>query len=153
MFQRGSETAGPADAESKAEPKADMSGPSERARENVRLAPLQKAESTRAAELLAGIKAYDDGKYAESGKVLRSALPSLNKSDQVQAHKYLGFIECSLGRKTQCRMEFTRALKIDPGFELEPSEAGHPLWGPVFRSVKQKSQQPQQNAGVKKTQK
>jgi hypothetical protein len=28
------------------------------------------------------------------------------------------------------------ALDADPDFVLQPAEAGHPLWGPVFTSVK-----------------
>ena len=31
---------------------------------------------------------------------------------------------------------FGRALQLDPAFTLTPAEAGHPLWGPVFRSLK-----------------
>jgi hypothetical protein len=29
---------------------------------------------------------------------------------------------------------------LDPSFELEASEAGHPIWGPVFRNVKNAAQ-------------
>ena len=36
----------------------------------------------------------------------------------------------------QCRDEFRRALAVDPALELAPAEAGHPVWGPIFRSVK-----------------
>jgi len=25
---------------------------------------------------------------------------------------------------------------VDPGLELAPAEAGHPVWGPIFRSLK-----------------
>ena len=46
------------------------------------------------------------------------------------------FIHCAAGRQAQCREEFRRALEIDPQLELTPAEAGHPGWGPVFRSVK-----------------
>ena len=93
----------------------------------------------RSPQLLAGIAAYDDGRYAEAAKALRSALASkLDKSDEVSAHKYLAFIECSTRRRTQCREEFRKALRIDPSFDLEPAEAGHPVWGPIFRGLKQK---------------
>ena len=34
------------------------------------------------------------------------------------------------------REEFQKILDIAPDFELTPAEAGHPTWGPVFRSVK-----------------
>jgi hypothetical protein len=27
-------------------------------------------------------------------------------------------------------------LDLNPALELEPAESGHPIWGPVFRSLK-----------------
>ena len=70
--------------------------------------------------------------------MLRAALASgLTTSEQVEAHRYLAFIECSANRRTQCRNEFSKALAIDPTLELKPAEAGHPVWGPIFRSLKQ----------------
>ena len=35
-----------------------------------------------------------------------------------------------------CREEFRKALDIDPSFELSEDEAGHPVWGSVFRGLK-----------------
>lgn len=88
-------------------------------------------------ELNAGIKSYENGNYKESARQLQSALDQgLDKSSQVQAHKYLAFIHCVSGRQSQCRSEFSKALDADPKFTLQPAEAGHPLWGPVFTSVK-----------------
>jgi tetratricopeptide (TPR) repeat protein len=87
--------------------------------------------------LRAGISHYENGRYDESARSLRIALKrGLPKPDQVAAHKYLAFIQCAAGREAQCRDEFQRALRIDPNFELTAAEAGHPVWGPVFRSVK-----------------
>lgn len=89
------------------------------------------------ADFNAGIKSYENGNYKESARQLQVALDQgLKKSDQVQAHKYLAFIHCVSGRQAQCRSEFNKALDIDPKFTLQPAEAGHPLWGPVFTSVK-----------------
>jgi Tfp pilus assembly protein PilF len=89
------------------------------------------------AELNAGIKSYENANYTESARQLQSAIDlGLYKSNQVQAHKYLAFIHCVSGRPAQCRGEFRKALDIDPEFVLQPAEAGHPLWGPVFTSVK-----------------
>lgn len=88
-------------------------------------------------KLSEGIGNYEDGNYRDAMKNLRSALDSgLSNAEQAQAHKYLAFIHCVSGRERQCRDEFRRALDADPNFELEPAEAGHPTWGPAFRTVK-----------------
>ena len=42
----------------------------------------------------------------------------------------------SRSRTSACRAEFRKAFEADPAFDLTPAEAGHPMWGPVFRSVK-----------------
>jgi Tfp pilus assembly protein PilF len=88
-------------------------------------------------ELAAGIKNYEDGKYNEATTNFQTAINTgLSDADQVTANKYLAFISCVSGRDRQCRAYFTRALELNPSFELEASEAGHPIWGPVFRNVK-----------------
>ena len=88
--------------------------------------------------LSAGISEFEEGRYPEATRSLNSALEQgLNStSDLARAHKYLAFIYCVSNRVAQCREEFSRALDANPGMELEPSEAGHPIWGPVFRSAK-----------------
>ncbi len=92
-------------------------------------------------DLASGIRLYEDGNYGDSARLLQSSLDEglSGKSDQVNAHKYLAFIHCVSGREAQCRNEFRAALKVDPSFELAANEAGHPTWGPVFRSVKARS--------------
>lgn len=89
-------------------------------------------------ELSTGIKSYEDGNYKAAAKSLQSALESglTFDSDSVRAHKYLAFIHCLSNREKQCRDEFRKALEKDSKFELEPAEAGHPIWGPAFRAVK-----------------
>lgn len=88
-------------------------------------------------QLQAGIKAYEDGRYPQASKNFEAALNAgLSRSGQVTAHKYLAFIHCVSKRERQCRSHFASALEIDREFELAPAEAGHPMWGPVFRSVK-----------------
>jgi hypothetical protein len=88
-------------------------------------------------ELQTGIKLYEDGRYKEALTSFQGALSAgLRADDQVIANKYLAFISCVSGRERQCRAYFSRALELNPSFELEPAEAGHPIWGPVFRSVK-----------------
>jgi len=95
-------------------------------------------EPTKAQQTLsAGLKQYEDGKYDQSQKSLASALQQgLSERDRVTAHKHLAFIHCASNREPECRAEFKKALSIDPGMNLAPEEAGHPVWGRVFRSVK-----------------
>ena len=89
-------------------------------------------------ELEKGIKSYEDGEYKVASKRVQGALDlGLEaKRDQARAHKYLAFIVCVSGREKSCRDEFQKALDADPKFDLEPAEAGHPIWGPALRSVK-----------------
>jgi Tfp pilus assembly protein PilF len=89
-------------------------------------------------ELSTGITNYEDGNYKAAIKNLQSALNSglTFDSDAARAHKYLAFIHCLSNREKQCRDEFRKALEKDNQFDLEPAEAGHPIWGPVFRAVK-----------------
>jgi len=91
-------------------------------------------------ELGFGIRAYEDGEHPYAARLLQASLDSgmRGAGDRVKAHKYLAFIHCASSRVQQCRDEFKRALDIDPSFDLRDDEAGHPIWGPVFRSVKPK---------------
>lgn len=101
--------------------------------------PMKVFESKANQTLSAGIEDYSEGKYPDAIKNLQSALDQgLGTDDQVKAHKYLAFIYCVSGKQGLCRDEFRRALEINPKLELEPAEAGHPIWGLVFRSVKAK---------------
>lgn len=98
-----------------------------------RFAP-RKAER----DLSSGIRAYEDGDYKNSARLLGSALSAglLLNYDKVAAHKYLAFMHCAQARENLCRAEFRKALQLDPKFELAAAESGHPAWGPVFKSVK-----------------
>ncbi len=83
-----------------------------------------------------GIAFYEEGNYRAASRRLLFALEEgLTVSDRVVAHKYLAFIACVSGRQLTCREEFAIALKLDPAFELDEAEAGHPIWGPVFRGA------------------
>ena len=87
--------------------------------------------------LTVGLKQYDDGEYADAVKNLQAAIDQgLSNSDRVNAHKHLAFIHCSSNRAGPCRQEFGKALAIDPSLELTAAEAGHPVWGPIFRQAK-----------------
>jgi len=95
---------------------------------------LRKAEK----DLSLGIRAYEDGDYRNSTRLLQSALASelFLTSDKVAAHKYLAFMHCAQSREKACRDEFRKALALNPDFQLTPAESGHPSWGPVFKSLK-----------------
>jgi Tfp pilus assembly protein PilF len=87
--------------------------------------------------LATGLRQYDEGDYTASLRNLQAALNlGLDEADRVRAHKHLGFIHCTSNRERACREEFRKALAVDPALDLAPEEAGHPIWGPVFRSVK-----------------
>lgn len=89
--------------------------------------------------LLAGMRAYDDGQYGEAEKQFNSALGNglVSARDKAAAHKYLAFIYCTSDRSTQCEAAFKAARAADPAFALSKSEAGHPMWGPVYRKALQ----------------
>ena len=87
--------------------------------------------------LRTGLKQYENGDYVDSQRSLQSAIEQgLRDSDRVSAHKHLAFIHCASGRERQCREEFRKGMAVDPGMELSAAEAGHPIWGPIFRSLK-----------------
>jgi Tfp pilus assembly protein PilF len=105
----------------------------------VRDAGLDKLSPRKAEqELSTGIMNYEDGNYKAAAKNLQNALDSglTFDSDAAQAHKYLAFIHCLSNREKQCRDEFRKSLEKDNKFDLEPAEAGHPIWGPAFRAIK-----------------
>ena len=96
---------------------------------------MDVAERPAEKALLAGIRAYEDGQYPESekqlGTALQTGLPSAK--DRAAANKYLAFVYCTSNRIPDCEQAFRAARKADPAFALSKSEAGHPLWGPVYK--------------------
>ena len=89
-------------------------------------------------QLAAGVKQYESGEFDAAVKSLTASLDHglLSKVDQSRARKYLAFSHCVSGREQQCREEFRKAFEINPEFSLTPAEDGHPIWGPVYRSVR-----------------
>jgi hypothetical protein len=89
--------------------------------------------------LLDGIRAYDDAQYAQAEKALRLALAEGLQStrDRATAHKLLAFITCTTDRLADCQTQFLEARAADASFALSRSEAGHPVWGPVYKSLSQ----------------
>jgi len=99
------------------------------------LAEVMERPAERA--LLDGIRAYDDGQYAQAEKALRMALAEGLQStrDRATAHKLLAFITCTSERLSDCETQFREARAADASFALSRSEAGHPVWGPVYQSL------------------
>ena len=87
--------------------------------------------------LLAGMRAYEDGQYVEAERELQRALAAglTSAKDRATAHKHLAFIYCTSTREAACDKAFRDALAAEPAFTLSKAEAGHPLWGPVYRRV------------------
>jgi Tfp pilus assembly protein PilF len=87
--------------------------------------------------LLAGWRAYDDAQYADAERELKAALAAglQSQKDRAAAHKLLAFVYCTSTRLAECEQSFRAARAADPAFALTRAEAGHPLWGPVYRKV------------------
>lgn len=87
--------------------------------------------------LLTGIRAYDDAQYAQAERALTTALQTglTSPKDRANAHKLLAFIYCTSSRVPDCEASFRAARGADPAFALSRSEAGHPLWGPVYKRL------------------
>lgn len=87
-----------------------------------------------------GVLSFEEGNYQAATVALQGVLETgtSSKPERVKAYKYLAFIQCVSGHEIMCRDYFKKAFEIDMNFNLDTAEAGHPIWGPVFRSVKSK---------------
>jgi hypothetical protein len=85
--------------------------------DRARCRPGQAGTHQDGAGLVGRNSAYEDGEYGSSAGLLQNALSAglFLYSDKVAAHKYLA---------------------RDPDLELTLAESGHPLWAPVFKSLK-----------------
>jgi Tfp pilus assembly protein PilF len=87
--------------------------------------------------LAQGIKAYQAAQYTVAETQLKNALQLglTTPVDVASAHKHLAFVYCTSRRETLCASAFKAARAADPNFALTKSEAGHPMWGPVYRKA------------------
>jgi Tfp pilus assembly protein PilF len=89
--------------------------------------------------LFDAMRAYDDGNYGQAEAALHKALDTglASPHDQATAHKLLAFITCTSNRVVECAAAFRAARAAYPSFTLSRSEAGHPVWGPVYQHLSQ----------------
>jgi hypothetical protein len=95
------------------------------------------ASSRAPSALREGIGLYNEGDF--NGAIRRLSSNEIANSPvgtRVTALKYTAFSYCVTSRPAQCRQAFEKALRLDPSFDLEPGEHGHPQWGPVFAKAK-----------------
>jgi Tfp pilus assembly protein PilF len=87
--------------------------------------------------LFNGLRAYDEGQYAEAERELQASLKTglISAKDRANAHKHLAFVYCTSQRAPACEAAFREARNADPEFNLSRAETGHPQWGPVYKKV------------------
>jgi hypothetical protein len=85
-----------------------------------------------------GTALYEKGDYRGAIRKLSTARDALDDStaQKKTSLRLLAFSYCVTSQKPLCRQQFNALLKIDPSYELAKAEAGHPLWGPVFKEAK-----------------
>lgn len=100
--------------------------------------PVQAAPTAGQTQLANGVRLYENADFVGAIRQLQGASDIWVDSPEVRmnAYKYLAFSYCVTNRRAACRQAFESLLKIDPDFELLPTEAGHPIWGPVFRQAR-----------------
>jgi hypothetical protein len=88
--------------------------------------------------LINGMRQYEDGSFERSEVLFRAALEKglADPRDQATARKYLAFLACAFNRLAECEQQFRDAFAADPRFALSDVEIGHPVWGPIYRKVR-----------------
>ena len=100
-----------------------------------RAAMAREAAGRRHVDL--GIAHFEAGNYAEAEHMLLTPEVWQASSDQqLRALKFLAFTYCVSERPQLCRQSFERAFQLDPEFDLEPAEQGHPLWGQAYAEAR-----------------
>ncbi|RZI80626.1 MAG: hypothetical protein EOP38_21905 [Rubrivivax sp.] len=100
-------------------------------------APPVPAITPAESALAQGVKAYQAAQYTVAETQLKNALQMglTAPADVASAHKHLAFIYCTSRRESLCAGAFKAARAADPSFALSKAEAGHPMWGPVYRKA------------------
>jgi Tfp pilus assembly protein PilF len=87
--------------------------------------------------LILGLSLYEQAQFDQAEQAFRNALKTglRDSRDTATAYKHLAFIDCAFKRLKECEADFRAALQADPDFRLTDAEVGHPIWGPVYKSV------------------
>lgn len=98
----------------------------------------EHTRSTAREDLKEGIDAYNAGDYNGSLKILLDSktIWITDNTIQLEALRYSAFDYCLTSRASQCKLQFEKALLMDPNFDLRLGEKGHPMWGPAFDKAK-----------------
>ncbi len=85
-----------------------------------------------------GIRNFEDGNYSAAMTIFQDVVDNKDATKEIKitSYKYLAFIHCISDREKMCRESFKKALELDTDFTLTQAEAGHPVWGSVFTSMK-----------------
>lgn len=99
-------------------------------------APVEQSDNEKS--LAVALSTFERGEYSSAMKLLAPLTTdsSLAAADRLQALKTLAFSQCLIGAVVACRGTFDRAFKLDPKFDLAPTEQGHPVWGPQFERAR-----------------
>jgi hypothetical protein len=83
-----------------------------------------------------GTREYDAGNFDSAVRELQASLDFgvMPTPKQLDARKTMAFSHCLQKRVADCRAEFRKILEISPNYELKPTEVGHPDWGSVFKT-------------------
>ncbi len=80
---------------------------------------------------------YNNGDYygaIKRGLAVEDDL-KIYKDLELDAIKHTAFSYCLVRNVKLCRIQFEKALKLDPSFTLG-GDAGHPMWTPAFEQAK-----------------
>jgi DNA mismatch repair ATPase MutL len=101
--------------------------------------PTPETAASKAEQLLTeGTELYEKGDYKGAIRKLQASRDGSDDTSTTKQNslRLLAFSYCVTSQRALCKAQFTSLLKLNPSFELSRAEAGHPLWGPVFKEAK-----------------
>ncbi|OZI68343.1 TssQ family T6SS-associated lipoprotein [Bordetella genomosp. 1] len=103
-------------------------------------APEAPATTEAVAAVEQARESYAAGRYGEVIRLVATSddIALAPRALRVEAFKLQAFSYCVSNYRQLCEDAFVRILALQPDFALAPNEAGHPNWGPVFRTAQQR---------------